>query len=109
MKQFLKEIEKGVVGFCTFNIVLLLLSGADYLLGHWLTDHRVTKVLGNVMIVGAMVVVMALVRAKTKTIILTNIVILVLIDAVSTAALSYLFPTVVLLAIWFVCEIREKK
>jgi hypothetical protein len=72
----------------------------------WITDHKATKVMCNFIIAGFMVAAMLLMRARVRTIVYTDLIILSLIEAVSTKALSFLIAEAMLAYIYLLLFVQ---
>ena len=106
MKRILKEICQVLIGITTFAVTLLILYEADVWCEGWITDHKATKVMCNFIIAGIMVAAMLLMRARVRTIVYTDLIILFLIEAVSTKALSFLIAEAMLAYIYLLLFVQ---
>lgn len=106
MKRILKEICQVLIGITTFAVTLLILYEADVWCEGWITDHKATKVMCNFIVAGFMVAAMLLMRARVRTIVYTDLIILSVIDAACKIGLSFLIPEAMLAYIFLLLFVQ---
>jgi hypothetical protein len=102
----IKEYGKSILGVFAFCVALILFFIVDECLGHWLTDHSLTKAMLNFAIVGAEMLTMRLLKSDLSSYIVADIYVLILGENFGN---GYSFILPITMMIWLYIEALKKK
>lgn len=97
--KFFKAVGTIFVAMMAWILTFILIAAIDEAVGHWITDHEVTKAIYQSIIHGIATCVLLKMKANTVTAIAFNIVILVMLRVLSDGGMDQVMGAVMMLYI----------